>query len=297
MKKKIFILLLLLIGQGHGLLFAQINESDPINSSNTQADDDEEDDGKGIQVLVGIQPGLYLAAPLTSNYYNGTAKGLNGIMVIDRIFQNPETKRQIRDELGLSDTDMDGSYLDFNYDMNYEPGFLIGFQLYFGLTKKAWLLADINFVQLKASSVITLNVPDPNLPDNSVIQLPVFGKEERFIIDLAAHFILGKGTLKGYFEFGGNFLSAKVKENKFEVGDLIYDLLPTSNNIAANTITSFTFGGLVGGGIFIKASNNIALEAGLQIGYNNVKLPEYEGYKPNFLISLRFILFGKDSGV
>lgn len=273
--------------------------SSPGGLSFQDDDDDDEEDEGAIPVFVALQTGLYFANSASANYYNGTVEDLNGVPVIDNIFNDPNKRRDIREVLGLSDSQLDGSYLEFNYNMSYEIGYLVGFQSYFGISKRMWILLDINFVQLNTSSVITLNVQDPNLPNTNVIKMPVYGQEQRFIVDLGAHWILGKNDLKGFIETGGNFLSAKVKSNKFDVEDaqgdvqLTYNLMPTTNNLAANTITSFTFGAFLGGGIFYGASENFALEAGFQVGYNQVIFPGYNGYFPNYLVTLRFIYLGK----
>ena len=278
--------------------FNEIN-TNKIDLSLSQVDN--YDNEGGIPVLVGIQPGIYLAHKAPANYYNGTAEDYNGFLIIDNIFTNPESRRDIMDVTGLSDSQLENSRFEFNYNMNYDIGFLIGFQSYFGISKRMWMMLDINFVQLNTASIISLLVNDPNLPNQDVTQLPVHGQEQRFYIDLGAHWILGKRDLKGYIETGGNFLSAKVKNNEFDVlnqfGDvaLTYSLLPTSLNTAANTITSYTFGGFLGGGIFYNANDKMGIEAGFQIGFNEVILPQYNGYFPNYIFSLRFIYLGQDN--
>ncbi len=154
-------------------------------------DDDDDDEEKGtIPVFVAIQTGLYFANSASANYYNGTVEDQNGFLVIDNIFNNPNNRRDIREVLGLSDSQLDGSHLEFNYNMSYDIGYTVGFQSYFGISKRMWILLDINFVQMNTSSVITLNVPDANLPNSNIIKIPVYGQEQRFIVDLGAHWIL-----------------------------------------------------------------------------------------------------------
>lgn len=256
-------------------------------------DDDDEDNENLIPIYLSIQPGLYFANSASANYYNGAVTDYNDMLVVDRIFANPNNRRDIKDELGLNDSQLDGSYFEFNYNMTYDIGFLIGFQSFFGVSKRMWLMLDFNFVQLNTASIITLNVADLNLPNQEVTKLPVYGQEQRFIVDLGAHWVLGKNDLKFYIETGGNFLSAKVKNNQFDVGSLTYDLTPTTNNLAANTITSFTFGAFLGAGVFYNVNDVIGLETGVQMGYNEVKFPGYNGYFPNYLVSLRFIYLGQ----
>ena len=274
--------------------------SQKLNLATFQDDDDDDDDENegGIPVFVALQPGIYFANKATANYYNGTAKDQNGFLVIDRIFLNPETRRDIIDATGLTDSQLENSSFEFNFNMTYDIGFYIGFQSYFGISKRMWIMLDIGFVQLNTASFISLLVNDPNLPNPDVTKLPVHGQEQRFVIDLGAHWILGKNNLKGYVETGGNFLSAKVKNNEFDVLDskgnvaLTYSLLPTTINKAANTIVSYTFGGFLGGGLFYNVNNKMGIEAGFQIGYNQVNFPGRSGYFPNYLVSIRFFYLG-----
>jgi hypothetical protein len=268
-----------------------------------QDDDDDDDDDEydtGIPIFGGIQVGPYFANKASAaNYYNGTAEDFRGQLIIQNIFDNPNSRRDIMDVTGLTDSQLENSSFDFNYNMNYDIGFLVGFQGYFGATKNMWVMFDINFVQLNISSVISLLVNDPNLPNHNVTQMPVHGQEQRFIMDLGAHWILGKNSFKGYLETGVNLLSSKVKNNEFDVQDqhgnigLTYSLMPTTVNRAANTIVSYNVGAFLGGGMFYKAGNKMGIEAGLQIGFNQVKLPGYEGYFPTYLISIRFMYLGE----
>jgi hypothetical protein len=276
--------------------------SHPTTNLFFQDDDDDDDDGydTGIPIFGGIQVGPYFANKASAaNYYNGTAEDFRGQLIIQNIFDNPNSRRDIMDVTGLSDSDLDNSSFDFNYNMNYDIGFLVGFQGYFGATKNMWIMFDINFVQLNISSLISLLVDDPNIPNKVVTKMPVHGQEQRFIIDLGAHWILGKNSFKGYIETGVNLLSSKVKNNEFDVLDqhgnigLTYSLMPTTVNRAANTIVSYNVGAFLGGGMFYKAGNKMGIEAGLQIGYNQVKLPGYEGYFPTYLISIRFLYLGE----
>jgi hypothetical protein len=257
---------------------------------------DDEDTSKSIPIFLAIKPGLYFANSASSNYYNGTAKNPNGFLVIDEIFANPNNQRLFRDELGLSDTQFEGSSLEFNYNMRYDPGFLIGGEVFFGLYEKMWVKLGLSFVQLNTASIITLNVPNaPDQLEEDIRNLPVYGQEQRFAVDLGVNWLIGNNDLKGFLELGANFLSAQVKNNQFDIGSLTYSLMPTTNNLALNTINSFTFGAYLGGGLFYAVNPSMALTAGTQIAYNEVELPGYNGYFPQYTVFLSFIYLGRDN--
>jgi hypothetical protein len=164
-------------------------------------------------------------------------------------------------------------------------------------------MLDFNFVSLTTASVITIRVPDyesPNPDINSnVIQMNVYGKEQRFITDLGLHYILGKKVLKYYVEGGINLMMAKANENYFTTGregfEHTWNLKQNTNNTALNTITSITPGGYAGAGLFFKMNEDFAFELGGQVSMDNIKYPGYDKYLSNFQINIRIIYLSKNS--
>ena len=69
----------------------------------------------------------------------------------------------------------------------------------------------------------------------------------------------------------------------------------TTNNTAANTITSFTFGGYGGLGLFFKMNDNFAFELGPQVSFNNIDFRNYSDYFMTTQINLRIIYLSKNS--
>ena len=280
-------------------LFEDDEQLDPIQ------DEEDDEEGKGIPIYVAIQPSLYLANNANANYYNGAVMeiGLIDRLVIQTIWDNPNNKRIIKDDLGLNDNQYDAvefNESNFNYNMNYDIGFLIGFQAFFAVQPRFSILLGFDFVSLTTASYITISVPDYESPNpdinSSVIKMEVMGKEQRFVIDLGLHWILGKRDLKYYVEGGGNFLMAKATDNKFKTGESTWNLMRTiNNNTAANTITSFTFGGTAGAGLFFKMNEDFAFEFGPSVGINNVEFPGYSGYFTNIQFNLRIIYLSKNN--
>ncbi len=269
--------------------------------------EEDEDDDTGIPIFVSLQPALYFANNANANYYNGSVQEIGTVnkLVIQTIWDNPTNKRTIKDDLGLNDNQYDAvefNESNFNYEMRYDIGFLIGFQAFIAPKPRFSILLDFNFVSLTTASYITISVPDYESPNpdinSSVIKMEVFGKEQRFIIDLGLHWILGKRDLKYYVEGGGNFLMAKATDNFFKTGDNKWNLMRTiNNNTAANTITSFTFGGFAGAGFFFKMNEDFAFEFGPSVGINNVDFPGYSGYFSNIQVNLRIIYLSKNSSL
>lgn len=268
-------------------------------------EEEEEDDDRGIPVFVALQPALYLPNNAMANYYNGAVKeyavGLVDRLVIQTIWDNPNNKPLIIDDLGLTQDQYDGVFFDysnFNYKMRYDIGYLIGFQAFFMLQPRLAILLGFNFVSLNTASVITIDVPESNgTPNSNIIQMEVFGKEQRFVIDLGLHTILGKRGLKYYIEGGGNFLMAKVNDNYFKTSETRKWNLHRQggNNLAANTITSFSFGGFFGAGFFFQMNENFAFEFGPQLEINSIEYPGYGGYFTSVLVNLRIIYLSKNS--
>jgi hypothetical protein len=278
------------------------------NSPYDEVEEEEEEDEGGIPVYVALQPAVYFANNAMANYFNGSVKEIiyENTYVIQTIWDNPNNKKLIKDDMNLTDNQYDGVFFNesnFNYEMRYNIGLMIGFQAFFALKQRFQVMVDFNFVSLNTASVITLYIPDLNTPNDLVRYMDVYGKEQRFIIDLGVHGILGKKDLKYYLEGGPNFLMAKATDNYFITGDPDdqssthhnWSLKRTTNNTAANTITSFTLGVYAGAGMFFKMNEDFAFEFGGQMGLNSMNFPGYGGYFPNFQINLRIIYLSKNS--
>ena len=287
----------------------QIDEDQTVITSPILEDDyeaDEADEEKGIPVFISLQPAVYFANNAMANFYNGSIKELvyEDRYVIQTIWDNPNNKRIIKDDLNLTDYQYDAVEFgeeNFNYNMRYDIGYLIGFQAFFALKPRFHILLDFNFVTLNTSSVITLEIQDLNTPNKLVQTMDVFGKENRFIIDLGAHYLMGKRDLKYYIEGGPNFMMAKATDNYFITGEEdssnhTWNLRrSTNNNNAANTITSFSIGAFVGAGLFFKMNDSFAFEFGPQMGINNIEYPGYSGFFTSYQINLRIIYLSKNS--
>ena len=282
-------------------------EEDETEQPSIVLDDYEEDDeeDEGIPVFISLQPAVYFPNNAMANFYNGSIQEIlyEDRYVIQTIWDNSNNKRIIKDDLNLTDVQYDAVEFgeqNFNYNMRYDIGYLIGFQAFFALKPRFHILLDFNFVSLNTSSVITLEIQDLNTPNKLVQTMDVFGKENRFIIDLGAHYVMGKRDLKYYVEGGPNFMMAKATDNEFITGEEdssnhTWSLRRSGNNTAANTITSFTFGAFVGAGLFFKMNENFAFEFGPQVGINTIEYPGYGGFFPSYQINLRIIYLSKNS--
>lgn len=291
-------------------LFEEDEQLEPI--------EEEEEEKEGIPIFISLQPALYFPYNGISNYYNGSVKEIynDELYVIQRIWNNPNNERIIIDDInstpGINISSEqyqairfseESGESNFNVNMNYDIGYLIGFQAFFNLKPRFSILLGFNFVSLKTASQIFIQLPDNSstAPNFLNYKMDVFGKEQRFIIDLGMNWILGKRDLKYYVEGGVNFLMAKANDNYFITRneqsneDHRWSLQRTTNNTAANTITSFTFGGFAGFGLFLKMNDNFAFQVGPQVAINSIEFPGRTGYFPNYLINIRIIYLSGNS--
>lgn len=291
-----------LFGEDEKFVPTEIVEEEPPISEPILDDYEVEEEDTGIPVFVSLQPAVYFANNANANFYNGSIQELvyEDRLVIQTIWDNPNNKRIIKDDLNLTDIQYNAVFFDesnFNYEMRYDIGYLIGFQAFFAVMPRLQVLLDFNFVSLNTGSLITLYIQDLNTPNQLTKTMEVYGKEQRFIIDLGVDYILGNGGLKYYIEGGPNFMMAKASDNYFTTSDdNSWELKrTTNNNVAANTITSFTFGAFVGAGLYLQMNENFAFELGPQLSVNNIKFPGYGGYFNNIQINLRIIYLAKNS--
>jgi hypothetical protein len=296
-------------------LFEEDEQLDPVliiedNNYSTKLEKPEkdEDEDEGIPIFVSIQPALYFPNNANANYYNGSVKDItyNQNYIIQTVWDNTNNKRTIKDDLFLNDDQYNSvkfNESNFNYNMKYDIGLMIGFQAFVAFKPRLSLMLDFNFVSLNTASYITISVPDyesPNPDINSnVIKMNVYGKEQRFITDLGVHYIIGKQSLKYYVEGGANLLMAKSTDNYFTTGEEgkehTWNLKQTTNNTAQSTITSITFGGFAGAGLFFKMNEDFAFELGTAVAVNNVKFPGYDKYLSNIQLNIRIIYLSKNS--
>lgn len=273
-----------------------------------QVEDEDEDEKEGIPIFVSIQPALYFPNNANANYYNGSVKDItyNQNYIIQTVWDNPNNKPIIRDDLFLNNDQYNSIKFDesnFNYNMKYDIGLMIGFQAFVAFKPRLSLMLDFNFVSLNTASYITISVPDyesPNPDINSnVIKMNVYGKEQRFITDLGMHYIIGKQTLKYYVEGGLNLVMAKATDNFFTTGEdgrqHTWNLKQTTNNTAQSTITSITVGAFAGAGFFFKMNEDFAFELGTAVAMDNVKFPGYDKYLSNIQVNIRIIYLSKNS--
>ena len=246
----------------------------------------------------GITFGGYFPNTYPGNYYNGSPVNINNF---DYVHNNTTWRREIYLALGSPDTlitDNNGSY---NTNLKYQVAITAGIFLRYHLNRKNGLFIEANYVQLKASSSISVKYVKYQEQFEQFLQLPVVGKEERAMLTLGYHRSFPmKSKICFYIDGGITMCYTHVMKSAVVVEGQEYNMIdiyggvayaPNSNVQSFNTVQyGIGFGGLLGAGVTMPLTDKFGLEPGVGMQYYPVNLARYPDFKPNFTIYLRIML-------
>lgn len=255
------------------------------------------------KVDFGLNFGAYFANKYSANFYNGSPGNVNNI---NYLFSDPNRFRELRQALGIGETDTRTTVTVDGYptNMHYNVSIMGGLFARINLDRKNGLIFQANYTQLKAADVVTLLI-DPNIPyyDSlpNLVSYPIIGKEGRVMIDLGYHrsFPL-KSRINIFLQGGLTMCYTQVKQSIFVVNGREFNLVniygsqgyqPNTNQ---QTLTvnqnAFGFGGFLGVGAGIPLNDLFGIEPGFYAHYYPTNLEGYPDFKPSFGLYLRILL-------
>jgi len=243
---------------------------------------------------LGLNFGLYLPSNYHAKFYDGSSDNVNNI---DYVFGNKYWYQDIFNAVNAADTVL---VAELPTNMRYRPSFQIGvyfrrtFDNYFGFSMQ------FDYSKLIATDKYTVQVdPDYIATEPDIRIYDIWGIEERINIDLlfSRYFELDNPMYMPFFEAGINLTSTKVKEHKIRIEDLEYSLVDVYLNgsyvpgMAQNEYEIYQggigFGFTAAAGIKLRFNNQISVDPGLRIYFQNVKLENYDLMKPAFAFFVR----------
>ena len=267
--------------------------------------DEEERDKDSIihRVELGLNFGAYFPNKYSAGFYDGTPGNINNV---NYIMSNPTWYREIKQLLGMSETDLvivDGYPMNMHYNVAFSGGLF--FRVNF--TRRHGIFLQANYTQLRAGDVITLHVNPYNTyltyPDLRLE--PIIGREGRVMIDLGYQLSFPmKSRINLFIQAGATMCYTQVIQSFFVVEGTEFNLV----NIYGNNIyvpntdmqtfninqNSFGFGGYLGVGAGIPLTDMFGIEPGFFAHYYPTNLEGYPDFKPSFGLYLRIMLyFGK----
>lgn len=272
--------------------------------------DEEEEDENPFPLRkfeYGINFGAYFANKYSANFYNGTPDNVNSI---EDIFKNAYYRRDIRQALGIGETDTITQLTVDGYptNMHYNVAFSGGLFLRVNFNRKNAIFLQANYAQLRAADAVTLLVYNPlgpqTYPDYRFEQ--VIGKEGRVMIDLGYQrsFPL-KSRINLFIQGGATMCYTQVRKTIFVVEGKEFNLVNIygsqgfQQGINQQTLTvnqnAFGLGGYLGVGAGIPLNDNFGIEPGFFAHYYPVNLEGYPDSKPSFGLYLRILIHTSSS--
>lgn len=179
---------------------------------------------------------LYTGRPSVSSYG------------IDYIFNRPENQQTFNDFFNAP-------YRIAEYPLKpqYRNSVELGFHLGYHLSPTFDLYLDFNIVQLDFEQFFTVAVDDPNnqIPGPTLMRFPIFGEENRFMLNLGTQFNFYKEeTSKAYFSISGNINDTEMQANYFVLDEQEYTIFHYNPNTVDQRPGGIGYG--LGGGIGFK---------------------------------------------
>ncbi len=196
--------------------------------------------------MFGVNIGYHLPNDDPAGFYDGSPKGqgfldLGDFLSIDRV------QNEVLDELGGT---FQFNLVEYASEMKYNNSIAVGGHVRYQFNWYHALVADVNFVSLKADDFFVLSYPNDNGTSNDIFQnFGIQGKEDRLLLSMGYHLALAEpGAASMNFEFGPEITSVKVKTNRISVGSREYSILRAQtvgagNQILNNRIPTLTYAG------------------------------------------------------
>lgn len=159
----------------------------------------------------------------------------------------------------------------------YKTAFDIGFHGGFHINKVNSIYMDINIAQLKYEQTFTIAVEDPSnqSADPTYEQIPIFGKEKRFNLNLGTQ--LSYYTTEKtdwYWAVFGNLNVVKMERNYMIINNTEYEIYhntPDQINIKPGGLG---FGGGTGLGLKYQLSSNIVVDLTYNLYYTKTNMTD-----------------------
>jgi len=294
-------------------------------STNCFSQDEEEsasqknNNGKGFHA--GLYIGSLFANQYTSKFYDGYGYDENGKrndfwnadlykssfmyrrIVYDYGGGNGQPD-QVAQALGV---DPAANPKEWNFDqtdmpanMKYNPAFLIGLQMNFGITKKDALLLNVNASKLNLTGNFTIIVTNPLIgpqpPGNENIKtFSITGGEQRLMFQLGYRRILGnteESLLNFFIEGGATVNMTKFLRNQITINNLQIDLgyyytQPYFPTYHAKFLSGIGFGAFAGFGLDLRANPKWTLQLLYHPAYEKINIGEEPKLSLQHAIGLR----------
>lgn len=246
--------------------------------------------------------GFYIAGRASAEFYSGKPGNENNV---EYVFKNQYWNDEIYQLLNAYDTVIIREYPE---KMKYDPAFSFGLFVKYDMNCHNAIYLQFSYAKLTARDVVSLEVDPPidYLAEPDIRLCPIYGVEERNLVDLGFTHSVGNNSVARFIFGGGiNMNNSLVKEHILKVESAIpntirdrefnlVNIYGSGSYIPGTGNTGFeTRQGGIGFGIFgtiggrFEFSPVIAIEPGFTVYYKKITVDPSVGFVPQFNFFVR----------
>jgi opacity protein-like surface antigen len=234
------------------------------------AQEEEKEEEKTKTFFGGINVGAFFANGNAAIIYSGgnaiTPYGIDFILrqplnkiTFDNYFKHPY------------------SVADLPQNPVYRTAVDIGFHGGFHINKVSAIYLDINITQLKYEQTFSIAVDNPlrQSPEPTYEQIPIFGEEKRFNLNLGSQLsYYTSQKIDLYWSIFGNLNVVNMERNYFVVNDVEYEIYHNPPDQTDRKPGGLGFGGGTGLGLKYQFTENIILDFTYNFYYTKINFTE-----------------------
>lgn len=238
--------------------------------------------------VIGINVSAHFANKNSAKLYTGspsiTRYGL------EYIFNLPRNKQAFNDFFKHPHEVVEYPF-NPRYQTASEMGLHLGYKL--GKTQSNVVFLDFNISQLKFEQSYTIAVYDPlnQIPGPTFEQLPIFGNENRFLLNLGSQVSLYNSEYSNaYFALFGNATNVQMRRNYIVIDNREYEIFHLNELRPSERLGGIGYGGGTGLGFQFYLSHEIKCDIYYNLYYTQTNFSDnFKPYGTHHSIGLRII--------
>ncbi len=251
--------------------------------------DEDEEFEDTVKFSFGINFGAYFSSHKTAEIYSGrptiTPFGVEFVL-----FEQPLLNQTFQSIYGPSFRLEDDAY---PVESTYRTASEIGLHVEYNLSEVIDLYLDVNITQLKFEHFFTLSIDDPNngFVGPTYEQIPIFGEENRFHLNLGAQFSMYHDEYANlYFSVFGSLNNTQMRRNYFVINNQEYEIFHVAFDRPNQRLGGIGYGGGTGLGFKYRLMDHLTTDFYYNLSYVQVNLSEaFQPYGFNHGLGIRVI--------
>jgi len=259
-----------------------------FTSTQVYSQDEYDEKIDSVRFVFGLNFGAHFANSNTASLYTGSPNV--SPFGIDYIFNRP-FNQQVFDQFFNNPYEI----AEYPFNPKYRAASEIGFHTAykFGPDWSNTIYLDFNIAQVKFEQNFTVAIYDPQnqIPGPTYQQFPIFGRENRFHLNLGTQWSLyhDEGS-NAYFSLFGNLNNVQMRRNYIVIDDREYEIFHRNVDRPSERLGGVGYGG--GGGLGFKFSltEDIIADFYYNLYYTQINFKEeFKPYGVQHSLGIRFI--------